>query len=53
MKFESRNPNFETIPKSQIQMLEICRSNALFEIFGIRLFGFVSDFDIRIWNFRL
>jgi hypothetical protein len=34
-------------------MIETGRFNALFEIFGISSFEFVSDFDIRISDFHL
>jgi len=50
MKFETRSPNFETIPKPEIQMLETDCIDPPFKNFEIWLFEFVSDFDIRVSN---
>jgi hypothetical protein len=47
-KFEERNPNFETnpnVPNSKVI--------SLFGIFDFLNFEFVSDFDIRIWDFSI
>ena len=53
MKLESRKPNFETIPKSEIQMLKMGCILARFEDFKFWAFGFVSDFEIRFSRFPL
>ncbi len=53
MKLEIRNPNFETIPKSEIQTLEMGCIPARFENFKLWAFGFVSGFDIRASDFHL
>ena len=51
MKLEIRNPNFETRPKFEIQMLKTGCVEAPFENFEFQSFGFVSDFDIQASNF--